>query len=280
LLDAGISREDFLVAVSRARGHTVAYGVAASTLLDADLGPATREVEDAAHDIRVGAERVAGQFSGSEIAERKRIETTSEADLVARREVLRQTGRPAPTTNDRLAAIEARIAQAKDRLVAAEAEPLTADSRRTSILKQAERMSRRQVERLEAERDELSVTSTELVIDAGDGRRAELAMVEDRLLDLRRRQVRAERISPSAAVVEAIGPRPRDPFRAAQWNKGVDIIVAHRQTNNIEDPDGPALGATPLEPEARRRHRDAERSLRRVQAALDREVGRRLELVR
>ena len=55
LLDSGISREDFLVAVSRARGETHAYGVAASELLDADLGPATREVSDEAHDLRLGS---------------------------------------------------------------------------------------------------------------------------------------------------------------------------------------------------------------------------------
>jgi len=281
LLDAGVSREDFLVAVSRARGHTVAYGVAASTLLDADLGPATREIDDAAHDIRLGAERVAGEFSASEIAERKRIEATPERELVARRETLRVGNRTAPVTNDRIIAIEARIAEAKDRLAAVEAERRTADPGRMSMLEQKERMSRRQVERLEAEREQLSAAPADVgKRTIGDGARAELGMIEERLLELRRRQVRAERISPSTAVVEAIGPRPEEPARAAQWNNGVDIIVEHRQTSCIEDPDAPALGTPPREPEARRRHRDAERAVRRVQAALGRELDHTKQLVR
>jgi conjugative relaxase-like TrwC/TraI family protein len=283
LLDAGISREDFLVAVSRARGHTVAYGVAASTLLDADLGPATREVEDAAHDIRVGAERVAGEFSASEIAQRKRIEGMPESQLVARRETLREHRPAAPEADDRRVAIDKRIAEAKERLTATRAERRTADPGRASMLDQAERMSRRQVERLEAESRTLAPPSTSDTLASTTGENewgAELRMIEDRLLDLRRRRVRAERIGPSTAVVEAIGPRPENPVRAAQWNKGLDIIVEYRQTRGIEDPEAPALGNAPHEPEARRSHRDTERALRRVQAALEHDATRGRELSR
>ncbi|HKT82872.1 MAG TPA: MobF family relaxase, partial [Solirubrobacterales bacterium] len=74
LLDSGISREDFVVAVSRAKGPTAAYGVAATDWLDPDLGPAKREIADEAHDLRLGAERVASEFAASEVSARKRIE--------------------------------------------------------------------------------------------------------------------------------------------------------------------------------------------------------------
>ena len=56
MLDPGISREDFIVAVSRSRGQTLAYGVAASELTDADLGPGVREIADPLHELRLGAE--------------------------------------------------------------------------------------------------------------------------------------------------------------------------------------------------------------------------------
>ncbi|HET9186212.1 MAG TPA: MobF family relaxase, partial [Solirubrobacterales bacterium] len=55
LLDPGISSEDFVVAISRARGETVAYGVAAIELTDEHLGPGRREIVDPLHDLRHGA---------------------------------------------------------------------------------------------------------------------------------------------------------------------------------------------------------------------------------
>ncbi len=84
LLDSGISREDFIVAVSRARGHTTAYGVAASELLDVDLGPARRDVEDPAHELRAGAERVAEEFAATQVHARKRLEALAPGELASR----------------------------------------------------------------------------------------------------------------------------------------------------------------------------------------------------
>ena len=41
------------------------------------LAPGTREIEDAAHELRIGAERAAGEFAAIEIAARKRIDSLS-----------------------------------------------------------------------------------------------------------------------------------------------------------------------------------------------------------
>ncbi len=291
LLDAGVSREDFLVAVSRARGKTMAYGVAASELLDADLGPATREVEDEAHDIRVGSERVAAEFSADEVADRKRIEATPERDLVTRRSVLvAELGddhrrRPDPKVG-RAAELDARIGSAKERIEAIERDRDSTsdgrrDRRRDSMLDGAARTARRQVERLEAERGAL-VDAAEIhkPRHGGEAERAELTMIEERLLQLRRRQVRAERVSPSEMIVEALGPRPQEAVRAALWNEGVDVIVTHRQSHGLEGDDGPPLGEPPRHRDARLRHREAERRLRQVQTALGRGLSRSAELSR
>lgn len=121
LLDAGISREDFVVAVSRATGPTTAYGVAASEMLDVDLGPATRDIDDAAHDLRIGSERVAAEFAAAEVAARKRIEARPEHELIERRDQLhRKAGgeKSVSTAQEQLAALDTRIAENNERLTA------------------------------------------------------------------------------------------------------------------------------------------------------------------
>ena len=293
LLDAGVSREDFLVAISRARGTTTAYGVAASELLDADLGPATRDLEDEAHDIRVGSERVAAEFSADEVAARKRIEATPERDLVSRRSILiTQLGDDRPSRTDprsaRVAELDSRIASAKQRIEAIDRDRDSTsgdrrDRHRQAMLDGAVRTARRQLERLQDERGTL-VQETEMPMPdrppGGEAERAELAMIEERLLQLRRRQVRAERISPSAMIVEALGPRPPEAGRASLWNEGVDLIVTHRQSRGLEGANGPPLGAPPTDRDARLRHREAERRLHHVQTALEKDLSRPTQLTR
>lgn len=152
--------------------------------------------------------------------------------------------------------------------------------REPGLAASAERMAAEQLGRLRAERESIP--------GLGDNRRppnptvnradqVELALVEDRLLDLRRRQVRAERISPSQRIVDALGPRPEDPLPAALWNEGVNVIVTHRQLHGVVD-DGPhPLGPRPKDAEERNAHVDAERRLRRVQEGLRRSTAREFE---
>jgi len=280
LADAGIAREDFLVAVSRARGATTVYGVAASELLDADLGPATREVDDVAHDIRVGAERVAAEFSAGEVADRKRIEATPEDELARRRRQLlleREESAPRHRGEDtRRADIDTRIAELERLAIAGPDRSI----RQSGLAASAERMATEQLGRLRAERDSIAALGKDREgskSPLGRSDHVELALIEDRLLELRRRQVRAERISPSQRIVDALGPRPQDPLPAALWNEGVDVIVTHRQLHGVVE-DGPhPLGPRPTGAEERNAHVDAERRLRQVQEGLRRSTAREVE---
>lgn len=285
LLDGGISREDFVVAVSRARGSTTAYGVAASELLDADLGPATRELDDEAHDIRVGSERVAAEFSAGEVGDRKRIEAVPEDELARRRRSLLGDRPVAPSrpggSVERLATIDDRIAELE-----ATASPDHARSSETALEASARRMAADQLRRLRVERAEIAAgagpTGPDPRTDRGD--HAELVLIEDRLLELRRRQVRALRISPSQMIVDALGPRPPDALGAALWNEGVDAIVTYRQLQGVVDEGRDPLGPRPSAADGRRARIDAERRLRQVQDSLRRratpEVERAAELSR
>jgi conjugative relaxase-like TrwC/TraI family protein len=267
LLDSGISREDFTVAISRTSGATTAYGVAASELTDADLGPGTREVEDAAHDLRLGAERAAGEYAAIEVGARKRVEAMAPPDLARRRSELEQrlttAAEPSPAEG-RLADLERRIAAAESRLAGMESD-------------QARQLAAKQLRRLKSERDGLTVevaTETPRRSQLTGTERAELALIEDRLVDLRRRAVAAERSQPSKMIVESLGPRPKDPLQAALWNNGVDAIYGYRQRYGITTAGKDPLGSKPRDAAQRRERRQAELRIARVQKQLGKQRTR------
>jgi conjugative relaxase-like TrwC/TraI family protein len=271
LLDSGISREDFLVAVSRARGETHAYGVAAGELLDADLGPATREVSDEAHDLRLGSERVAGEYAAAEVSARRAVESMPPVALAARRaELVAALGdRPRAGAAERLASIERRIATERERV-----EALAGSPEHGALAHATEQMARQALGRLEAEREELAVRAR-AEARRQDGlpgpERIELALIEDRLLELRRRVVAAERVRPSAMILATLGPRPEDPRRVAEWNDAVDLVHGHRLRHGIHAEDALPLGRPARDPIARREQREAKVRLERHQYSLARE---------
>jgi conjugative relaxase-like TrwC/TraI family protein len=289
LLDSGISREDFTVAISRSSGATTAYGVAASELTDADFGPGTREVEDAAHDLRVGAERAAGEYAAIEVGARKRVEAMAPVDLAGRRAELERriaTAAERSPAEERLADLEQRIASAKSRLaemqnegasIAASQRP---DAELHSQIEARQQLATKQLHRLEGERDDLTVevaTEPPRRADFTGTERAELALIEDRLVDLRRRAVAAERSQPSKLIVESLGPRPKDPLNASLWNNGVDAIYGYRQRYGITSAGKDPLGGKARDAAQRRDRREAELRLARVQKQLGKQRVRSAE---
>jgi hypothetical protein len=288
LLDSGLSREDFTVAISRSRGPTTAYGVAASELTDADLGPGTRDLEDAAHDLRYGAERAAGEYAALEVSSRKRVEAMAPLDLARRGAELQrrvEAGSERSPAQERLADLEQRIEKGTARLaemegeraaVAAEAGP---DNDRLSQIEAARGLAVKQLKRLEGERDGLTVAVAAEAPRSGPSgaERAELALIEERLVQLRRREVAAERAQPSKMILESLGARPTDPLKAALWNEGVDAIYAYRQRHAITAPGKDPLGPRPRDAAQRRDRREAELRLARVQQRLGKEKLRAAE---
>jgi conjugative relaxase-like TrwC/TraI family protein len=289
LLDSGIAREDFVVTVSRARGETIAYGVAASDLLDPDLGPARREIDDPAHDLRVGAERVAGEYAAAEVSERKRIEAKGAFELSARREALvgqLATDSDRSPAQEQLDMLDRRIAEDNARLTELESNRETAlsakkpDKGELALIESVEQMTIVQLRRLEAEREPLADRAraeSRRPSGLSGPERAELNLIEDRLLQLRRREVHSERMRPSEMIVSALGPRPNDPAKAALWNEGVDLIYAYRQRNSLASRTGDPLGPKPRDGTRRRERRAAELRLQRIQRELNIERVRAIE---
>lgn len=210
------------------------------------------------------------------MADRKRVESIPEDELSRRRrQLLADRGRPATdrrAADGRLAAIEARIAELEDRPSAGS----RGAARSPGLDATAARMAAEQLGALRAERGAI-VDAESPKPSPGRSADVELALIEDRLLDRRRRRVRAERISPLHSTVDALGPRPLDPLPAALWNEGVDVIVSYRQLQGIADDGGHALGPRSTTAEGRRAHLDAERRLDRVQEALRRPAAREME---
>ncbi|HVX32148.1 MAG TPA: MobF family relaxase [Solirubrobacterales bacterium] len=277
LLDPGISSEDFLVAVSRARGETVAYGVAAIELTDAELGPGKREIVDPLHDLRHGAERVAGEYPALEVDARKRLETLGPVELARRRaeleRALTDAGGPSPAA-ERLAALDRRISSGRERLQALAAQrSAETDPRAADRLARLERQAGSQLGRLDAEREGLAreaAAEPEPPARSSEAR-LELRMVEERMVQLRRMQVAAERLTTTGPLLGALGPYPDAPRLARHWDEGADLIYAHRLRYGITSPDGDPLGPRSGDAARRRERQAAQQRLERVQRQLEHE---------
>jgi len=107
--------------------------------------------------------------------------------------------------------------------------------------------------------------------------RAELALVRERLTQLRRREVAAERLRPTKLIAESLGPRPKEPLKAALWNESVDLIYGYRQRNGITATGGHPLGPKPREAARRRERQQAERRLARIQKRLGKQRAKSAE---
>jgi conjugative relaxase-like TrwC/TraI family protein len=290
LLDSGISREDFTVAISRNRGPVFAYGVAASEFTDPDLGPGTREIEDAAQELRAGAERAAGEYAATEIDLRKRIEHKAPTELASRRaelEARRSAEQESSPAQERLQAIERRIVAGNERLAELARERAGLMGERAPAQGQLSRIEAKyrlaagQIERLEGERKELraEVASEPRPTGLNAGERAELAVIEDRLGELSRSQARAARAHPPKLITESLGPRPKDPLDAALWNEGVNAIYSYRVRHGITSASGHPLGPKSRDAARARDRRQSELRLARVQQRLLKQRARRAERV-
>ncbi len=276
LLDQGINREDFLVAVSRSRGDTVAYGVTSEVLLDDELGPGRREISDHLHDLRIGSERVAGEYAADEVKLRMDIEELGQVGLAALwaslTEEIREAEVPSPAT-ERLAGLDRRIEAARSRLdgiATKESEAGGPAVRKTFADRR--RQGQKQLRRLEDDRDGLAravegAPDPEVI----DDRRYELRIVEERMLLLRRMKVAAERIEPTQPILEALGVRPEDPDKARAWADGVDLIHGFRLRWGVADSDPDLLGARSDDPRRQHDRATQARRLSEIQESIDRE---------
>ena len=137
--------------------------------------------------------------------------------------------------------------------------------------RQAERLhAEEMLSALREERQERS-RSRPLLPRAGDEerRRLKLALIEERIEQLARRSVAAERLQTSALVIATLGERPTEATRAALWNQGVDALHRYRARNAIlRTAEREPLGPAPPDPSQNREWRHARREIARARSAL------------
>jgi conjugative relaxase-like TrwC/TraI family protein len=286
MLDAGASREEFLVSVSRSRGPTAAYGVAALELTDAGLGPGLRPLEDPAHEIRAASERSREEAPSLEVSERQRIGALHELTLAQRRGELEQrldAERRVSPAREQLASLDRWIERAEGQLEGLRGEyaGLVArrrpDAERVEGLRAAGEDAAERLAQLRHQRGELveAVAVEDRPAPLSSGERLELQLLEERMAQLRRRDVALERLDPSPMIREALGERPADPVRAAAWNEGVEAIYSYRQRHNVRTHEAGPLGAEPSAERSRPDWQETQRRLVQVRAVL--EQGRGVE---
>lgn len=280
LLDAGASREEFLVSVSRSRGPTTAYGVAALELTDAELGPGTRTIEDPAHEIRAAAERSAEELPALEVSQRQRVAAMNELGLAERLGQLegrRQESARTTPAQEQLPSLDRWIARVEGQLeglrreytdLRSERRP---DAGRVEVVSAAGRDAGERLAQLREERAELAekVSGEHRPQPLTAAERLELGLIEERMTQLRRRDIALERLDPSPMVREELGERPSDPIRAAAWNEGVDAIYSYRQHHNVRSHEAGPLGPEPSGGRSQPAWQETQRRLVQVRAVLE-----------
>ena len=291
LLDGGASQQEFVVALSRAREQTRVYGAAASELTDPELGPGRREISDELSELRAAAERPAADFPARQLRLREQIASRDPGLLVRRAEELslkqgiHEHAGPPPLGFQRL---DSHI-EAEQQLLGRFAEQRESlESRRWRNRHERQELRRvvdsqeRSIELLQRLRSERSG----LVVEQQDAKqlkpplsseeRLELALSKERLDQLRRRAIAAERLCPSPFVREALGERSTEARKLSAYNHGVAYIYSYRQRHGIGDPQS-ALGAEPADPSKRQQWRRAQGHLDGLGPALGRRREREVE---
>jgi conjugative relaxase-like TrwC/TraI family protein len=265
LLDGGGSREEFLVAVSRSREATFAYGVAAIEFTDPEHGPGVRDLEDELHELRASAERPADDFLSAEVSVREQIADLDLGELFARRArvaylIRQEEGAEQSPSDGRAADLEEEIGEVAEvlsestdalRLEEAKRRP---DSEVVARLGATVDRAHEQYEELTAERDRLAAAATRARTAPDPALAVERDLIAERLRVMQRREIQMERLETTPMVENALGPRPLDPDAADAWNEGVDIIYSQKYAQSSIVRRGDALGAVP--PSGGQRHAD------------------------
>jgi conjugative relaxase-like TrwC/TraI family protein len=259
--DPSMDRQEVYVAVSRSREETYIYATPEVQRFDRDeFAPQDPFLRDGLEHIAEAAQRDGSQVAAFDMALRERFEQMPTGQLgEVVRELRAEAG--AEAQNDRRSTgIEERMAEEARGLE--EARSRLGEEPRFETREWA---TRERIDRLRAEWAELPEVSHDA--------RAELAAARSVLSQREQAAVAAARISPPDYVTAELGKRPRDPAKAAQWDKAVRGIESYRVRNGVKDKNR-ALGPKQKEPARRQEQRRAREGIERAQRRLQRQRQR------
>jgi conjugative relaxase-like TrwC/TraI family protein len=263
MADPSMDKQELYVAASRARGETHFYATPEVQVHRAEIAPESPHLREGIPHIAEAAERDRAQRAAHDEAQ---LEALPTVELVGRRDRLAAAAEREAELAARRDATGQRIEQARERIDALagrreEAMDLPRRERKAELgrIDSQESMSRRQIERVEAQLAELPL--------AGSAGRQELAAVDRVLTERRELAITAARIAPAPYIENELGERPSDPAKRKVWDRGVSEIERYRQEHGIRDRDK-AFGREPT--------RNAERARREAQLRLLREIQHKL----
>ena len=250
-LDHVINLEEAVVALSRGREVANVYTVASPELLDPDLGPARREIEDVLQDVREAIEIEGADYTAIEAALGGRVGAMPSGGLAQRRAELAEGARKADPLLSRRDRLDKAIAQDKDAIarlaVEREAVELLPDPSPQELarLGAAEVSARERLSGNLAAREELPVPSASLdPRPTSPKERLELVIIDQRISREASKVLTAARANQNQAVYRALGPYPPDPAKAAEWDGAAHALITYRLRHNVRDPES-ALGREP-----------------------------------
>jgi conjugative relaxase-like TrwC/TraI family protein len=278
-LDHVINLEEAVVAISRGREVANVYTVASPELLDPDLGPARREVEDVLQDVRQAIEIEGADYTAIEAALGGRVGAMPLGGLAERRAQLADGARKADPLLSRRDRLDKAIAHDKDVIarlrVEREAIELLSDPPRDELarLSAVEISARERLSGNLAAREELPVpTSSTDLKPTSPRERLELVIIDQRISRKASRELSAARGNQNPAVYRSLGPYPADPASAAEWDGAAHALITYRLRHNVHDREQ-ALGQEPRSATARaeRLHVQQRLDAARRQLRLDQE---------
>jgi conjugative relaxase-like TrwC/TraI family protein len=265
--EPAMGREDFYVAMSRAREETRLYTVAEPQFGREEYAPREAWERELLGDVREAIERPTAQLGAVDEATRAEIRREPTRELVELREFLRgEIGRAEFAQRQERMALQ-ELERAREHLAETEArvDALAHAPRRERrellpIWERAEEGERKRVAELEVQFEQRGPAP-----EPSAETRAELAAVDRELAERRSMQITADRLSPPDYITRELGKLPQEPELRARWERGVYEIERYRQEHGVRDP-ALALGREPghgLERADHERTRDRLQEVRR-----------------
>jgi conjugative relaxase-like TrwC/TraI family protein len=252
MADPSMTREEFYVATSRTRGETFIYATPEVQLAREEIAPESPYLRHGLEHIGEAAERIGAQRAAHDEALRSQFAQMPTDQLARCVRELRSEAGAEQHSEDRHLRAEAEIRRHSEHL-----EQYRSASR--SVHPSNEEHTLEWLATARAERQQLP--------EVGHDARAKVTVAEHVLAERERAAATAARHSPPAYIKSELGERPKDPAKAAAWDKAVRGVESYRTRNGVVDRHN-ALGAKPKDRAAQAEQRRMRERLQRTQRQL------------
>jgi hypothetical protein len=251
MADPSMTREEFYVATSRTRGETFIYATPEVQLAREEIAPDSPYLRHGLEHIAEAAGRISAQSTAHDEALRSQFAQMPTDELARRVHELRSEAAAEQHNEARHLRVEESTRRASEQVESFRS--------RSGVHPSNEEAALGRIETARAERERLP--------EIGHDFRAKAAVAEHVLSERERAAATAARLSPPAYIKSELGERPKDPAKAAAWDRAVRGIESYRVRNGVVDRHN-AFGPKLKDRAAQARQRQARERLQRTQRQL------------